>query len=151
MSFCPFKFLLSWRVPPQKKTAFLDDCPFCLQGPAPSKAQILFLLSSRSRSLRASSSHALLLLDSRKKKDKEVSTPSFKIRRLGLRPLENPLLSRAKLPHNLTFNLFLSWETDFLPLLVLTCWGAAPVKASAGINFPRKYQRIPRNYYQHWC
>ena len=34
------------------------------------------------------------------------------------------------------------------------CWragGAAPVKTSTGNNFPRKYQRIPRNYYQYWC
>ena len=31
------------------------------------------------------------------------------------------------------------------------CWraeGAAPVKTKTGNNFPRKYQRIPRNYYQ---
>ena len=26
-----------------------------------------------------------------------------------------------------------------------------PVKTSTGTNFPRKYQRIPRNYYQYWC
>ena len=34
------------------------------------------------------------------------------------------------------------------------CWragGAAPVKTSTGNIFPRKYQRIPRNYYQYWC
>ena len=34
------------------------------------------------------------------------------------------------------------------------CWGArgaVPVKTSTGNNFPRKYQRIPRNYYQYWC
>ena len=43
------------------------------------------------------------------------------------------------------------WETDLLPLLVLTRRGAAPVKTSTGNNFPRKYQRIPRNYYQYWC
>ena len=29
--------------------------------------------------------------------------------------------------------------------------GAAPVKTSTGNNFPREYQRIPRNYYQYWC
>ena len=43
------------------------------------------------------------------------------------------------------------WETDFLPLLVLTRRGAAPAKTSTGNNFPRKYQRIPRNYYRYWC
>ena len=34
------------------------------------------------------------------------------------------------------------------------CWrvgGAVPVKTSTGNNFPRKYQRFPRNYYQYWC
>ena len=34
------------------------------------------------------------------------------------------------------------------------CWrarGAAPVKTSTGNSSPRKYQRIPRNYYQCWC
>ena len=34
------------------------------------------------------------------------------------------------------------------------CWragGAVPVKTSTGNHFPRKYQRIPRNYYQYWC
>ena len=34
------------------------------------------------------------------------------------------------------------------------CWrvrGAVPVKISTGNNFPREYQRIPRNYYQYWC
>ena len=34
------------------------------------------------------------------------------------------------------------------------CWrdgGAAQVKTSTGNNFPRKYQRMPRNYYQYWC
>ena len=40
-----FKILLSWRFP--RKTAFLDDFPLCPLGPPPSKAQILFLLSSR--------------------------------------------------------------------------------------------------------
>ena len=40
-----FKILLSWRFP--RKQAFLDDFPICPQGPPPSKANILFLLSSR--------------------------------------------------------------------------------------------------------
>ena len=40
------------------------------------------------------------------------------------------------------------WETDFLPLLLLTRRGAALVKASAGRHFPRSYQIIPRTYYQ---
>ena len=34
------------------------------------------------------------------------------------------------------------------------CWrvgGAVLVKTSTGNNFPRKYQRLPRNYYQYWC
>ena len=34
------------------------------------------------------------------------------------------------------------------------CWragGAVPVKTSTGNNFPRKYQRSPKNYYQYWC
>ena len=43
------------------------------------------------------------------------------------------------------------WETIFLPLLVLTRQGAAPVKTSTGNDFPREYQRTPRKYYQHWC
>ena len=42
---CTFKIVLSWRFP--RKQAFLDDFPLCPQGPAPSKAKILFLLSSR--------------------------------------------------------------------------------------------------------
>ena len=37
---CTFKILLSWRFP--RKQAFLDDFPLY-----PSKAKILFLLSSR--------------------------------------------------------------------------------------------------------
>ena len=46
----------------------------------------------------------------------------------------------------------LSWETRFLPLLVLTRWGAAPaIITNTGNNFPREYQRILRNCYQNWC
>ena len=41
------------------------------------------------------------------------------------------------------------WETDFLPLLVLTRQGRSTGKTSTGNNFPGKYQRIPRNYYQY--
>ena len=33
---------------------------------------------------------------------------------------------------------------------VLTRQGAAPLKTSTGNNFPREYQRIPREYYQCW-
>ena len=44
---CTFKILLSWCFPQKKKTALLDDFPLCPQGPPPSKAQILFSLSSR--------------------------------------------------------------------------------------------------------
>ena len=41
-----FKILLSWRFPRKKKV--LDDFPLFPQGPPPpSKAKILFLLSSR--------------------------------------------------------------------------------------------------------
>ena len=40
---CTFKILLSWRFP--REQAFLDNFPLCPQGP-PSKAKILFLLSS---------------------------------------------------------------------------------------------------------
>ena len=43
------------------------------------------------------------------------------------------------------------WETDFLPLLVLTPRGAAPVKTTTGNSFPRNCQRFPPNYYQYWC
>ena len=43
------------------------------------------------------------------------------------------------------------WETDVLPLLVLAGRGAVPVKISTGNNFPRKYQRVPQNYYKYWC
>ena len=43
---CTFKILLSWRFR-RKKTEFLDDSPLRPQGPPPSKAEILFLLSSR--------------------------------------------------------------------------------------------------------
>ena len=42
---CTFKILLSWRFP--QKQAFWDDFPLRPQGPPPSKAKILFLLSSR--------------------------------------------------------------------------------------------------------
>ena len=35
-------------------------------------------------------------------------------------------------------------------LIFATTGGAAPVKTSAGNNFPRKYQRIASNYYQYW-
>ena len=34
------------------------------------------------------------------------------------------------------------------------CWrveGATPVKTGTGKNFPKKYQRFARNYYQYWC
>ena len=37
------------------------------------------------------------------------------------------------------------WETDFLPLLVLTCRGAAPVKISTGNHFPG-FQENPREF-----
>ena len=43
--FRTFKILLSWRFP--RKAAFWDNFPVCPQGPAPSKAKSLFLLSSR--------------------------------------------------------------------------------------------------------
>ena len=45
----------------------------------------------------------------------------------------------------------LDWECGFLPLLVLMRRGAAPVKTSTGNNFPRRYQRVSPNCYQHWC
>ena len=44
-----------------------------------------------------------------------------------------------------------TWETDFLPLLVLTLRGRSAGKTSTGDNFPGKSQRIPRHYYQYWC
>ena len=41
-------------------------------------------------------------------------------------------------------------QTDFLALLVLARRAAVPVKIStADNNIPRKYQRVPRNYYQY--
>ena len=44
------------------------------------------------------------------------------------------------------------WETDFLPPLVLTRRRRSTGKNQYFCNnFPRKYQRIPRNYYQYWC
>ena len=42
----------------------------------------------------------------------------------------------------------------FFSSLNYWCWragGAAPVKTNTWNNFPRKYQRIPRNDHQYWC
>ena len=45
------------------------------------------------------------------------------------------------------------WGTDLLPLLVLTRRGRKSTGKNQYFcnNFPRKCQRIPRNYYQYWC
>ena len=39
----------------------------------------------------------------------------------------------------------------FLPLLLLARQGRRNGKTNTGNNFPRKYQRITRNYYRYWC
>ena len=54
-------------------------------------------------------------------------------------------------------DLFYLFLTSFYGRLIFYhywCWcagGAAPVKTGTGNNFPRKYQRIPRNCYQYLC
>ena len=96
---CTLKILLSWRFPrkKKKKTVFLDDFPLCLQGPPRSKAQILFLLSSRRllfRKKRQININFLLWLKSRWPWDKRLVAPGLtgpkrKHRKYKLFPLVN--------------------------------------------------------------